>query len=147
MNTLKISILVLVSFSFLFGYSQVQNEEPCAFDEIISSKCLADPNYEEYFNSFHNYISEKTKNPSSGNGKLKSTPIDGIYYIPIVFHVIHEGEETPSNVPYNYIQHQLQVLNEAYSGYVPEENAFNGVDTHIRFCLALETGNPFFRMD
>ena len=67
--------------------------------------------------------------------------IGGVYQIPVVVHVIHNGEAvgTASNVSYAAIQSQIDVLNEDFRRMFGS-NGWNtdpvGADTQIEFCLA-----------
>ncbi|WP_430403607.1 PKD domain-containing protein [Fluviicola sp.] len=73
----------------------------------------------------------------SAAGKI----IGGVYQIPVVVHVIHNGEAvgTASNVSYAAIQSQIDVLNEDFRRMFGS-NGWNtnpvGADTQIEFCLA-----------
>ena len=74
---------------------------------------------------------------------------DSIYYIPVVVHVLHNGEPEDSgrNISYQRIQSQIDILNQDY-GRQAGSPGFNshpaGTDTRIRFCLATQdpSGNP-----
>ncbi|MEN9999920.1 MAG: hypothetical protein RI922_2910 [Bacteroidota bacterium] len=67
--------------------------------------------------------------------------IGGVYYIPVVVHVIHNGEAvgTGTNVSFAAIQSQIDVLNEDFRKMLGT-NGWNtnpvGADTKIEFCLA-----------
>ena len=70
-----------------------------------------------------------------------SAIIGGVYYIPVVVHVIHNGEAvgTGTNVSFAAIQSQIDVLNEDFRK-IFGSNGWNthpdGADTQIEFCLA-----------
>ncbi|WP_035758377.1 T9SS-dependent choice-of-anchor J family protein [Hugenholtzia roseola] len=67
--------------------------------------------------------------------------VDGVYTIPIVVHVIHDGEAigTGDNISTERILDQIQVLNDDFRR-AAGTNGFNthpdGADTKIEFCLA-----------
>ena len=67
--------------------------------------------------------------------------INGVYTIPVVFHVIHNGEAvgTGSNISQAVLQSQIDVLNEDYRR-ILGSNGYNtnavGADCQIEFCLA-----------
>lgn len=75
--------------------------------------------------------------------KLSETQliINGVYQIPVVVHVIHNGEAvgTGTNVSQAVIQSQIDVLNEDFRRMMGS-NGYNthpdGCDTQIEFCLA-----------
>ena len=54
-------------------------------------------------------------------------------YIPIVFHVIHNGVQDITNIDDNTIYNQVTLLNQAFSN---SNGNTNGVDTKMQFCLA-----------
>ena len=66
---------------------------------------------------------------------------DELYYIPVVVHVLHNGEPvgTDKNLSLERILSQIEILNNDYSK-APGTPGFNtqaaGADTRIRFCLA-----------
>ncbi|MDW8417630.1 MAG: M43 family zinc metalloprotease [Bacteroidia bacterium] len=75
--------------------------------------------------------------------------IGGVYKIPVVVHVIHDGEAvgTGRNIPDANIVHQIQVLNEDFrrlSGTPGWNNHPRGADARIEFVLAKRDpmGNP-----
>lgn len=75
--------------------------------------------------------------------------IGGVYQIPVVVHVIHDGEPegTGRNIPTANILHQIEVLNEDFRR-MPGTPGWNddprGADTRIEFVLAKRDpdGNP-----
>lgn len=72
--------------------------------------------------------------------------VGGVYQIPVVFHVIHNGEAegTGTNVSFAAIQSQVDVLNEDFRKMLGS-NGWNtnpvGADTEIEFCLAQRRPN------
>ena len=63
----------------------------------------------------------------------------GIYIIPVVIHIIHDGGT--ENISEAQVQSQIQILNEDF-GKLPGTNGDgNGVDTEVRFCLAKKDPN------
>jgi PKD repeat protein len=90
---------------------------------------------EDFENWLSSKITEKKELQASG------LIIDGVYQIPVVVHVIHNGEAvgTGTNVSYAAIQSQIDVLNEDFrrkfgtNGYNTHPD---GADTKIEFCLA-----------
>ncbi|MCX8112162.1 MAG: zinc metalloprotease [Bacteroidia bacterium] len=75
--------------------------------------------------------------------------IGGVYRIPVVVHVIHNGEPlgTGTNIPDNNIHHQIQVLNEDFRrmpGTPGWNNHPDGADVQVEFVLAKRdpNGNP-----
>ena len=67
--------------------------------------------------------------------------VDGVYIIPVVVHVIHNGEAigTGNNISYARIQSQIETLNDDFRRRVGTNgfnNHPNGADTKIEFRLA-----------
>ncbi|HRP53775.1 MAG TPA: hypothetical protein PLI97_09745, partial [Fluviicola sp.] len=86
---------------------------------------------------FEQWIQSEIASQSSSSSKI----IGGVYQIPVVVHVIHNGEAvgTGTNVSYAAIQSQIDVLNEDFRRMFGT-NGWNtnpvGADTQIEFCLA-----------
>lgn len=86
---------------------------------------------------FEQWIQGEIASQSSSSSKI----IGGVYQIPVVVHVIHNGEAigTGTNVSYAAIQSQIDVLNEDFRRMFGT-NGWNtnpvGADTQIEFCLA-----------
>jgi len=78
--------------------------------------------------------------------ETKGLIIDGVYTIPIIVHVIHNGEPvgSGSNISYAAIVSQVNVLNEDFRRKVGT-NGYNnhpdGADVGIEFCLAQRRPN------
>jgi hypothetical protein len=94
--------------------------------------------FEQVFNKLSK-DSEKSFNEDNGE----------LYYLPVVVHVLHNGEPegTGRNLSLARIQSQLTILNQDY-GRIAGSPGFNsnpvGADSRIRFCLATRdpNGNP-----
>ena len=75
------------------------------------------------------------------NAAQNSLIINGVYQIPVIVHVIHNGEAvgTGTNLSQAVIQSQIDVLNEDFRR-IFGTNGYNthpdGADTEIEFCLA-----------
>jgi PKD repeat protein len=72
--------------------------------------------------------------------------VNGVYYIPVVVHVVHNGEAigTGRNLSVATIQSQIDVLNEDFRRILgtPGYNTHpDGADTQIEFCLARRRPN------
>ncbi len=84
---------------------------------------------------FEQWLQSELSNPVAG--KI----VGGVYQIPVVVHVIHNGEAVGSgtNVSYAAIQSQIDVLNEDFRRMFGT-NGWNtnpvGADTQIEFCLS-----------
>lgn len=93
------------------------------------------------------FIKEKVARLKSGEEGART--IGGVYRIPVVVHVIHNGEAigTGRNIPDQNIYDQIAVLNEDFRR-IPNTPGWNndprGADTRIEFVLAKRdpNGNP-----
>ena len=100
----------------------------CATDEQSSDHWENDPQFRaEYFRS---QLERSQWDPASGRFPLS----DGIYRIPVVVHVIHNGGA--SNISKQKIDSQIRILNEDFRKQAGTPGFGNGVDTEIEFFLA-----------
>ena len=137
-NGVKLRALVAcLFFSVLFNgaFGQTNGVVRCYTDENDAILHANHPELESQ-QQFEQWIqSEMAANMASG--KI----IGGVYQIPVVVHVIHNGEAvgTASNVSYAAIQSQIDVLNEDFRRMFGS-NGWNtnpvGADTQIEFCLS-----------
>jgi PKD repeat protein len=132
-----ISVKLIVIFS-LFSLSTniafSQNVVRCFTDEMDSILKINNPDIESK-QAFENWLGNEMQTNTAA--KI----IGGVYYIPVVVHVIHNGETVGSgtNVSFAAIQSQIDVLNEDFRRMLGS-NGWNtnaaGADTKIEFCLA-----------
>lgn len=100
----------------------------------------ANPNFDVNFESWiQAKIAQKRRQQSSGSSTERT--LNDVYYIPVVVHVIHDGEAigTGSNISNAQIQDQIDVLNEDFRKKIgtPGYNTNPvGADTKIEFVLA-----------
>jgi PKD repeat protein len=139
MKTRKLGLLACfamgLSLLTTFSFAQVPGVVRCYTDEQDAILRANNPQLESLA-QFEQWIqSELAYNQSTG--KI----IGGVYQIPVVVHVIHNGEAvgTGTNVSYAAIQSQIDVLNEDFRKMFGT-NGWNtnpvGADTQIEFCLA-----------
>ncbi|WP_291726529.1 T9SS-dependent choice-of-anchor J family protein [Bernardetia sp.] len=81
------------------------------------------------------------ENKETGQGGANFHIVDGVYIIPIVVHVIHDGEPigTGDNISYALIESQIETLNDDFrrrTGTNGFNNHPDGADTKIEFRLA-----------
>ena len=131
------ALFACLFFSVLFNgvFAQTNGVVRCYTDENDAILHANHPELESA-QQFEQWIqSELAANMAAG--KI----IGGVYQIPVVVHVIHNGEAvgTASNVSYAAIQSQIDVLNEDFRR-IFGSNGWNtnpvGADTQIEFCLA-----------
>ena len=119
--------LTLILFLVFYVNSNSQNKIDCSTDEYNSS-LNQDPLRVNQINQRKQVFEDwkiTTKSSSVNNDK--------IIVIPVVFHIVHNGESIGSkqNPSQSKINEQLQVLNDIFAN---QNN--KGVDTKIQFCLA-----------
>lgn len=101
------------------------------------------PNFDRNFEAWiAKAIAKRRRDIANGNASART--IGGVYYIPVVVHVIHNGEAigTGSNISDAQVQDQIDVLNEDFRKKVgtPGWNTHpDGADTRIEFVLAKRT--------
>ncbi len=97
---------------------------------------------------FHEFFRKKRMKPFlliyiflSSLASLKAQPAEDVYYIPVVVHVVHNGEPVGvgPNISLKQIQSQIEVLNEDFRR-IRDTRGYNenpaGADTRIEFFLA-----------
>lgn len=129
---------ILISlFLTLTGNLQAQINR-CGTVEAELQRYLDNPDlesYEEFEAWLAKKIAEKEKQAEVG------LVINGVYQIPVIVHVVHNGEGigTGTNISAAAIQSQIDVLNEDFRR-IFGSNGYNthpdGADTQIEFCLA-----------
>jgi PKD repeat protein len=128
------SLLLGIVFSIFTNLSFSQNVIRCYTDENHQELLQQHPELETNEQFEHWMQQQLIQNQSSAI-------IGGVYYIPVVVHVIHNGEAvgTGTNVSFAAIQSQIDVLNEDFRK-ILGSNGWNthpdGADTQIEFCLA-----------
>jgi PKD repeat protein len=131
------ALFACLFFSMLYHgvFAQANGVVRCYTDE---NNAILHANHPELESTqqFEQWLqSEMAANMASG--KI----VGGVYQIPVVVHVIHNGEAvgTASNVSYAAIQSQIDVLNEDFRR-IFGSNGYNtnplGADTQIEFCLS-----------
>ena len=123
-------LFIAAFFSFIDGLSQVR----CGLDDYFQHK--------ESVDQFEKWLSNHRINAVTPfNSPLKAKKI---LNIPVVFHIIHRGENlgTGTNLPDEKIIEQLQILNEDFRKanddhiLTPLEFLDKAADTEINFILA-----------
>ncbi|NRA10830.1 MAG: choice-of-anchor D domain-containing protein, partial [Crocinitomicaceae bacterium] len=129
--------LILMSFSALNSSAQTPIIR-CHSVYVDSLRHVENPNLqtnEEFEAWIDKEVTQKKKLAES------ALIINGVYQIPVIVHIIHNGEAigTGTNLSAAVIQSQIQVLNEDFRR-ILGTNGYNtnpvGADTEIEFCLA-----------
>lgn len=136
--------LLILSFLLLSG--TLFSQEPLKTDsnhqhihcghDILLERLLKNPEKKKLYDA----MNDRLRTKKSVNSQAKSGGISE-YVIPVVVHVIHQGETvgSGSNISNNQIMSQIEALNVAFNGdYTSYSSGPNGINTDIRFCLASE---------
>jgi len=129
------SFLCLIFISTGRSNLYAQSKRPCANPDVYlgtkaADYCAGSKLFEQWISKAQRIESDKAV---QDNNEL--------YYIPVVIHVLHNGEAEGigKNLSQARIQSQIDILNNDY-GKVAGTAGFNthpaGADTRIRFCLA-----------
>jgi len=135
----RLALLSIIFFNLLSVDLSAQATVRCYTDEMELIRRQNDPSVESK-ESFENWIDESTLFNQS------ALIVGGVYQIPVVFHVIHNGEAvgTGTNISYAAMQTQIDVLNEDFRK-IFGSNGYNthpsGADSEIEFCLAQRRPN------
>jgi PKD repeat protein len=140
MNIRKILNLVAVLTCLIVVETMAQSTDfGCASDEKNDSLITHDPVFSRSFFYFENAVQQvMSLDPADRT--------DEVYTIPVVIHVIHEGEATGTgtNISDEQIYSAIEALNDDFRK-VPGTPGFgDGVDVGVQFCLAQRdpSGDP-----
>jgi hypothetical protein len=138
-NSLRASVLVMATL--LLSVAKLSAQTPtirCHSVYMDSVRHAANPNLQTN-DEFEDWIKKEiTVKEIQAQSSLI---INGVYQIPVIVHVIHEGEAigVGTNLSAAIIQSQIDVLNEDFRRIIGT-NGYNtnpvGADTQIEFCLA-----------
>ena len=135
--------LALFGTMFGFSHSLVAQEEPCKTDVVNNNYAKLHPEYQELRARYEQEYFKAVR-----SGAIQRTKRAGIVTIPIVFHVMHDGDAygTGSNISDEQIQSAVDGMNIQYRNLNPDGSTFDpdGIDLEFEFCLAKRdpNGNP-----
>lgn len=132
-------IFFILIFAFQLGYGQTQKDAPCATMEMDSLSRAKFPQRGR-LEDFEEALQEKIKalKAAKKNGRIMGTVVN----IPIIVHVVHNGEAigTGTNISLAQIKAQIEVLNEDFRKILgtPGGASTNplAADIEIEFCLS-----------
>jgi PKD repeat protein len=124
------SIVIALTFSFVTTAQTIR----CYTDEMELIRQQADPNAENA-EVFEQWMTEQVQ------FQQMALNVGGLYQIPVVVHIIHNGEAlgVGRNISFAAVQSQIDVLNEDFRKLLGSNGWNNnpvGADTEIEFCLA-----------
>ena len=104
-NLINIGLISLIAFS---SYSQIDRKNFCSHDQENYDRMAVDPAYKKTLDSIE-VIQQLNKIAYKENNVNRAGTI---YYIPVVYHVIHEGG--PENISDEQIYSDLEEMNKLY---------------------------------
>lgn len=140
---MKLKLVAAIAALLSIGISQAQQNAPCASDELLRQAIQNDPNaaqrMQQNWEQIDAYIQQQA------NREDRNT----IVTIPVVFHIIHNGQNigTGLNLSVAQLQSQIDVLNECYrkrnadTALVPSVFKSRIADIEVEFCLAITDPN------
>jgi len=146
------SILCFVFCLLEVSFGQVQNEHVHHNGDHIT-RCSTDESHERLLNENPEYkIKRKKIEEQIQEFMINRDVVDGIIVIPVVYHVIHNGDPIGSgeNLPESLLLSQLEQMTDDFrrmnsdAGNTPSDFTSVAADTEIEFCLTSidENGDP-----
>ncbi len=142
-NRMKKPILLYLFLMFLISLQAQQNW--CGTAELIKRKLVANPQLMQQYNDALAQLQQ-------GGEQRGANALQQEVYVPVVFHIIHNGDAlgTGENITDAQVISQIDALNRDFNALDPDNvnipAAFVGVlgNPHIHFCLARfdPDGNP-----
>lgn len=140
---MKLKLVAAICLLFIACHSKAQ--EKCGTDQLLRNFFEQTTNAAQIFQQNRNVIAEYLNSNSRSDRQMVVT-------IPVVFHVIHSGqnEGVGLNISLAQIQSQIEVLNECYrlrnadTTEIPSWFQGRQADAMVEFCLAQfdTAGNP-----
>lgn len=146
MKSLSIKFFTVLSTVFLFQFSEAQ--QWCGTMENVYRKMKQDPAIQQRFKNLLDTLSDQYVNAPARSTEA----VPDIIYVPVVFHIVHNGKPvgTGENISDAQVQSQIDAMNLHYNfldpniGNVPAPFQSAVANCHIKFCLAKfdPQGNP-----
>lgn len=145
--TFKLYLIVgLVIMSTFTGHAQSKQQiDRCGTDDLLQEMKQEDPDLQ-------NRIDQYWQKVRNWQGSTKRNSNQQVYTIPVVVHVMHNGQSigNGTNISKAQVTSQIEVLNEDFrmnnsdTSDVPSHFEDDAADTKIEFCLASidPEGNP-----
>ena len=131
-------LFTLVALSIAFNANAQAPADDCGFHGLFERDLTEDPQFARSWFALEQRMLQMQEMPALRNEEILT--------IPVVFHVIHVGEEYGwmSNVPDEQLFSAIEALNEDFRKLPGSNGDGVGVDTGIEFCLAKRdpNGNP-----
>lgn len=137
---MKVNLFTIFFFFSILSFSQktVNQNQSCAFD-VINAKLFEKADFNIKMSEFERNFASVDSISSLNN---RSALVGATYIIPVVVHVMHNGESigVGSNISDEDIKMQIKAINESFRKTPGSLGEGNGVDTGIELALAVR--NP-----
>ncbi|MFM9985629.1 MAG: M43 family zinc metalloprotease [Flavobacteriales bacterium] len=133
----RINLSILLSFFvFLHIQSAAQNTTTCPSDQLNDSLLTHNPGFSRSFFYMEQKLGLQAQIPPADRS-------DDLYTLPVVVHIIHEGEAygTGSNITDEQVFSAITALNNDFRHTAGTNGDGAGVDVNIEFCLAQRDPN------
>jgi hypothetical protein len=143
-NKMKKLLILFVLLSVTGLYAQNPHVEPCGYDAVMENLESEYPGFRRsYDKAYLNTL--QTKQVASRKLNIKDTTYywDTIYTIPVVFHILYNGNA--ENINDSLIYNQMEVLNQDFSRLNADTNVTRSIfkpvagNARIKFELATTT--------
>lgn len=140
---MKLKLIISIVALLQYAITIAQHTEPCATNQLLQQTLETDSGAAQRMQDTWQQIDAYIQNYA--NREDRNT----IVTIPVVFHVIHSGQNvgTSTNISVAQIQSQLDVLNECYrrrnadTALAPNIFKSRIADVEVEFCLAVTDPN------
>ncbi|MBL0308234.1 MAG: zinc metalloprotease [Bacteroidetes bacterium] len=124
---------------------QAQEKSWCGSMDVVQEQLRDNPEMQQRYHDFIEGLKQEPTHPSS-------RAANEVIFIPVVFHIIHNGDAvgTGENITESQVYSQIDILNQAYNnmdaaaGTVPDVFKPLVANVNVQFCLAKfdPSGNP-----
>jgi len=127
-----------LAIAIVIVYQDVRAQRYCGTIHPMADTTIQDENVETRYLEFENRIRKQSQQKN----------YSGVITIPVVFHIVHDGDNIGSNenISESYINEQLEQLNDDFRRTNADRDSTwsQAADTEIEFCLASidPSGNP-----
>jgi hypothetical protein len=136
---MKTKFIPAVLFAFcMFSVSAQKTKDLCGTMKVLDHHIQADPAWQQEWDNYDNFMKAEEANP---------TPLHRagtVVYIPVVFHIVHNGDAVGSgeNISDAQVISQIDALNRDFAlanadaASIPDIFKPVAANTNIQFCLA-----------
>lgn len=133
----RINLSILIFCLLLAPLASIsQSNNSCPSDQLNDSLLTHDPGFSRSFFYMEQKLGLNAQIPPAERS-------DDLYTLPVVVHIIHEGEAygTGTNITDEQVFSAIEALNEDFRHVAGSNGDGDGVDVNIEFCLAQRDPN------